>query len=44
MYEISGSQFSRITTGIQPGPDVFDKSKLVMTFLTNLGVTEIICN
>ena len=29
--ESSGSQFSRITTGIQSRPDVFDKSKLVMT-------------
>ena len=32
---------SRTTTGIQSGPDAFDKSSFVMTFLTILGVTEI---
>ena len=26
----------------QSGPDAFDKSRLVMTFLTILGVTEIL--
>ena len=41
MYESSGSQFFRTTTGIQSGPDAFDKSRLVMTFLNDLGVTEI---
>ena len=40
MYESSGSQFLRTTTGIQSGPDAFDKSRIVMTFLTILGVTE----
>ena len=32
MYESSGSQFFRTTTGIQSGPDAFDESRLVMTF------------
>ena len=44
MSEISGSRFFRTTTGIQSGPDVFDKSRLVMTFLTIFGVTEILCS
>ena len=43
MYESSGSQFFRSTTGIQSGPDAFDKSRFVMIFLTNLGVMEILC-
>ena len=38
MYESSGSQFFRTTAGIQSRPDAFDKSMLVMTFLTNIGV------
>ena len=28
------------TTGIQSGPDIFNKSMLLMTFLTNLEVKE----
>ena len=44
MYERSGSQFFRTTTGIQPGPDAFDESRFVMTFLTILAVTEILCS
>ena len=44
MYESSGSQFFRTITGIQSGPDVFDESRFVMTFLTILGVTEILCS
>ena len=44
MYESSGSQFFRTTTGIQSGPDVFDESRFVLTFLTFLGVMEIICS
>ena len=44
MYESSGSQFVRTTTGIQSGPDAFDKSRFVMTFLTILRVTEILCS
>ena len=44
MYETSGSQFFRTTTGIQSGLGTFGKSRLVMTILTNLGVTEILYN
>ena len=40
MYESSGSQFFRTTTGIQWGPDAFDESRFVMTFLTILGVLK----
>ena len=36
------SQFSRTTTGIQSGPDDLDKSRFIMTFLSILGVTEIL--
>ena len=42
MEENSGSQFFRTTTGIQSGSDAFDESRLVMTFLTILAVTEIL--
>ena len=44
MYESSGSQFFRTTNGILPRPDTIEESRLVMTFLTNLGVTEILCS
>ena len=44
MQESSGSQFLGITTGIQSRPDAFDKSRFIMTFLTILGVTEILCS
>ena len=44
MYESSGSQFFRTTTGIQSGPDASDESRFVMTFLTILGVMEILCS
>ena len=44
MYESSGSQFFRTTAGIQSGPDAFDESTFVMTFLTILGVMEILCS
>ena len=44
MYESSGSQFFRNTTGIQSGPDAFEESKFVMTFSTILGVMEILCS
>ena len=44
MYESSGSQFFRTTTNIQSGPDAFDESRLVITFLTTLGITEILCS
>ena len=41
-YKSSGSQFFKTTTGIQSGPDTFDESRFVMTFLTILGVMEIL--
>ena len=44
IYESSGSQFFRTTTGIQSGPDAFDEPRFVMTFLTIMGVMEILCN
>ena len=44
MKENSGSQFFRTITGIQSGPDAFDESRFVMTFLTILGLTEILCS
>ena len=34
----------RTITGIQSGPDAFNKSTFVMTLLTILGVTEILCS
>ena len=37
-------QFFRTTTGIHWEKDIFDKSSLVMTYLTNLEVTEILCS
>ena len=42
--ESPGSQFFRITTGIQSGLDAFDKSRFIMAFLTIVGVTEILCS
>ena len=42
--EILGLQFFRTNTGIQSGPDAFDKSRFIMTFLFILGVTEILCS
>ena len=42
MHESSDSHFFGIITGIKSGLDAFDKSWLVMTFLTNLGVTGIL--
>ena len=32
------------TTGIQSGRDAFDESRFVMTFLTILGVMDILCS
>ena len=43
-YESRGSQFFRNTAGIQSVPDAFNKSKLVMIFLTNLAVIETLCS
>ena len=34
----------RTTTVIQSGPDAFDRSRFIKTFLTILGVTEILCS
>ena len=42
MYESSGLQYFRNTTGIHSGPDAFEESGFVMTFLTILGVMEIL--
>ena len=42
MYESSGSQFFRTTTGIQSGPDAFDESRFIMTFLTILEVMQLL--
>ena len=44
MCESSGSLLSRTTTGIQPGLGTFRKARWVMTFSTNMGVTEILCS
>ena len=44
IYESSGSQFFRTTTGIQSEPDTFDESRFAITFLTTLGVIEILCS
>ena len=44
MSESSGSQFLRTTTEINSCPDAFDVSRLVLTFLNILGVTEISCS
>ena len=44
IYESPRSHFFRTTTGMQSGPDTFDQSWLVMTYLTILGVTEILCS
>ena len=41
MYEGSGSQFCRTTTGTQPVPDDLNESRFVITFLTILGVRNI---
>ena len=42
MYDSSSSKVFRVATGIQSGPDAFDESRFVATFLTILGVTEIL--
>ena len=42
IQESSGSQFFRTTTGIQSEADTFEKTRYVMTFITILGVTEIL--
>ena len=44
MQDSSGSQFFRTTTGIQSGPDAFDKSRFIINLLTILEVTETLCS
>ena len=44
MYESSGSQFFKTTTRVQLGPNAFDESRFVITFLTILGIMEILCS
>ena len=39
IYERSGFQLFKTTTGILSRPGAFDKLRLVMNFLTNLKVT-----
>ena len=43
MYESSNSQFFRTTTGIQSEPHAYDETRFAMSFLTILGVKEILC-
>ena len=42
MYESSGSQYFRTTTGIQSRSDAFDETSFVKSFFTILGVTVIL--
>ena len=44
MHESLGSQFFRTTTEIQSGPDAFDESRFVMTFLTISVAAGILCS
>ena len=44
MYESSGLQLFRTTTGIQSEPYAFGEYRFVITFITILGVTEILCS
>ena len=44
MKVCAGSQYFRTTTGIESGPDAFEESRLVMTFLDKWWVTEILCS
>lgn len=41
MYESSGLHFFRTTTGIQSRQHIFEELRLVLTFLTNLGIIKI---
>ena len=43
-YESPASQFFKTITGIQSGPNPFDESRFIMTFLTILVVIEILCS
>ena len=44
MYENSGSQFFKTTTGIVRTRKLLINQGFFMTFLTILGVTEILCS
>ena len=44
MYETSGLQFFRTTTGIKSGPEAFDESRFVKTLVTTFGLTKILCS
>ena len=44
MYESSSSKVIITNTGTQSGPSTFDESRFVTTFLTTLGVTEMLCS
>ena len=44
IYESSGSQFFKTMTVIQSGPDTFDESRFIKTFLTILVVIELLCS
>ena len=44
MYESSGPQFFRTTTGMQSRPDAFDEPRFIMIFLTILGLMDILCS
>ena len=44
MWESSGSELLRTTTGMQSGPDGCEKSRFIMTFLTILAVAELLCS
>ena len=44
MYQSSSSQFFRTTAEMQSKADIFGKSGLVIIFLMNLGVVEILCS
>ena len=42
MYESSGSRFFKTTTEIRSEPGISNGSRFLMTFLTTLGVTEML--
>ena len=42
--KVPAHSFFRTITEIPSGPDAFDKSRFITTFLTILGVTEILCS
>ena len=42
MHDISTSQFFRTTAEIKSGQDAFDESRYIKTFLTILGIAEIL--